>query len=83
MMKNYVSKIQELEGHLLHLQNLHHSKHRITEWTDSDDDSLNVKNESCLNELPSHPGTKVLNLSGKIFSLVQMNEWLVPSLAHK
>ncbi|XP_031377202.1 kinesin-like protein KIN-4C isoform X3 [Punica granatum] len=52
LIKNYVSKIQELEGELLRLQNLHHSKHRVTEWTDSEDDGLNVKNESftCLNE---------------------------------
>ncbi|PKI73113.1 hypothetical protein CRG98_006521 [Punica granatum] len=64
LIKNYVSKIQELEGELLRLQNLHHSKHRVTEWTDSDDDGLNVKNESftCLNEFDS--GAKALDLAG-------------------
>ncbi|KAK4770489.1 hypothetical protein SAY87_031021 [Trapa incisa] len=68
LINNYVSKIQELEGELLRLQNLPHPHYRATESTDSDVDGLNVTNGyfTCLNELSSHPSGKDLYISDYI-----------------
>ncbi|KAK4757935.1 hypothetical protein SAY87_019236 [Trapa incisa] len=65
LINNYVSKIQELEGELLRLQNVPNLQHHVTECTDSDVDGLNVMDESftCLNELSSHPSVKDLHIS--------------------
>ncbi|KAK4787900.1 hypothetical protein SAY86_011733 [Trapa natans] len=68
LINNYVSKIQELEGELLRLQNLPHPHYRATESTDSDVDGLNVTDGyfTCLNELSSHPSGKDLYISDYI-----------------
>lgn len=62
LLKSYVSKIQELEGELLHLQSLNSSKHSdfVVDGTDLDDDSLRAKNAyfRSLNELSSACDTK-------------------------
>ena len=69
MLKNYASKIQELEGELLHLKNLNSSKRsRFVECADLDDDGLHSKNElfPCTNEFSSDYDIKAMNIPGSI-----------------
>lgn len=68
-MKNYVLKIQELEGELLRMKNLNRSKHgQFVDCVDSDDDGFCSKNVlfPCNNGYPSDYETKAVDLSGKI-----------------
>ncbi|XP_030933548.1 kinesin-like protein KIN-4C [Quercus lobata] len=65
VLKNYASKIQELEGELLHLKNLNSSKRsRFVECADLDDDGLHSKNElfPCTNEFSSDYDIKAMNI---------------------
>ncbi|XP_062164836.1 kinesin-like protein KIN-4C [Alnus glutinosa] len=69
LVKNYVSKIQELEGELLHLKNLNSSKRRRSvDCVDSDDDRFCSKNVlfPCTNEYPSDYETKAVDISDEI-----------------
>ena len=70
LLKSYVSKIQELEGELLHLQSLNSSRHSdfVVDRTDLDDDSLRAKNAyfRSLNVLSSVCDTKGADSSSKI-----------------
>jgi len=69
LVRNYVSKIQELEGELLHLKNLNSSKRRRSvDCVDSDDDRFCSKNVlfPCTNEYPSDYETKAVDISGNI-----------------
>ncbi|XP_062097683.1 kinesin-like protein KIN-4C isoform X2 [Humulus lupulus] len=52
LLKNYVSKIQELEGELLQLKNSNNRKHGFIDCADSDDDEFRSKNVlfPCSNE---------------------------------
>nr|POE49803.1 kinesin-like protein kin-4c [Quercus suber] len=65
VLKNYASKIQELEGELLHLKNLNSSKRsRFVECADLDDDGLHSKNElfPCTNEFSSDYDIKAMDI---------------------
>ncbi|GMH31245.1 hypothetical protein Nepgr_033088 [Nepenthes gracilis] len=75
VVKGYVSKIQELEGELIRLQNLHNVRlqnlgnmkdNRFDDCLDLDDEALHYKNTFCmgLNELSSISNTKALEMSG-------------------
>lgn len=69
LVKNYVSKIQELEGELLHMRNLNSSKRRRSvDCVDSDDDRFCSKNRlfPCTNEYPSDYETKAVDISDEI-----------------
>lgn len=64
-MKSYVSKIQELEGELLRLQNLNGSK--VVDCLELDDDALHSRDTyfANLHELSSGSGTKDVDINGK------------------
>lgn len=64
-MKSYVSKIQELEGELLRLQNLNGSK--VVDCLELDDDALHSRDTyfTNLHELSSGSGTKDVDINGK------------------
>lgn len=68
-MKKYVSKIQELEGELLHLKNLSNSKCiQFVDYINSDDERFGSKNAllQSLNEFSSNSDTKAADISGNI-----------------
>jgi kinesin family protein 4/21/27 len=65
----YVSKIQELEGELLHLKNLSSSKrNQFVDYLDSDDERFRSKDAllQSLNELSSNSDTKAADISGNV-----------------
>lgn len=65
----YVSKIQELEGELLHLKNLSTSKrNQFVDYLDSDDERFRSKDAllQSLNELSSNSDTKAVDISGNV-----------------
>lgn len=65
----YVSKIQELEGELLHLKNLSTSKrNQFVDYLDSDDERFRSKDAllQSLNELSSNSDTKAADISGNV-----------------
>ncbi|CAK7347261.1 unnamed protein product [Dovyalis caffra] len=69
LMKMYVSKIQELEGELLHLKNLSSSKHsQFVGYLDLDDERLTSKNAllQSLNDLSSSSDTKAADISDQV-----------------
>ncbi|PON91611.1 Kinesin-like protein [Trema orientale] len=68
LLKNYVSKIHELEGELLQLKNLNNSKHRLVDCVDSDDDEIRSKNVlfPCSNEYSSDYDSKSGDISDDI-----------------
>lgn len=63
-MKSYVSKIQELEGELLRLQNLNGSK--VVDCLELDDDALHSRDSyfANLHDLSSGSGTKDVDING-------------------
>lgn len=69
MLKNYVSKIQELEGELLRVKSTHNSKRsRNADSVDTDDDGFRSKNGlfPSLNEFSADCDSKVEDISGNI-----------------
>jgi hypothetical protein len=69
LVKNYVSKIQELEGELLRMKNLNSSKRsQFVECVESDDDGFRSKNAlfPCTNEFSSDYDMKVIDIPGSI-----------------
>uniref|UniRef100_A0A2N9J4E5 Uncharacterized protein n=1 Tax=Fagus sylvatica TaxID=28930 RepID=A0A2N9J4E5_FAGSY len=65
LVKNYVSKIQELEGELLRMKNLNSSKRsQFVECVESDDDGFRSKNAlfPCANEFSSDYDMKVIDI---------------------
>lgn len=69
MLKNYVSKIHELEGELLQLKNLNNTKHRLIDCGDSDDEDFHPKNGlfPSSNEYSSDYDSKGGDISGNIW----------------
>ncbi|XP_058221259.1 kinesin-like protein KIN-4C isoform X1 [Rhododendron vialii] len=65
LVKSYVSKIQELEGELLRLQNLNGSK--VVDCLELDDDALHSRDTyfTNLHELSSGSGTKDVDINGE------------------
>ncbi|KAJ6930352.1 kinesin-like protein KIN-4C [Populus alba x Populus x berolinensis] len=69
LVKMYVSKIQELEGELLHLKNLSTSKrNQFVDYLDSDDERFRSKDAllQSLNELSSNSDTKSTDISDEV-----------------
>ncbi|KAL7180929.1 hypothetical protein ACSBR1_039900 [Camellia fascicularis] len=73
LVKTYVSKIQELEGQLLHLQNLNSSKESkhsvfVVDCLELDDNGLHSKNSysTSIHELSSGSDIKDVNINGKV-----------------
>lgn len=68
LLKNYVAKIQALEGELLQLKNLNNSKQRLTDCFDSDDEEFRSKNIlfPCSNEYSSDYDCKGGDISDEI-----------------
>lgn len=65
LVKNYVSKIQELEGELLRMKNLNSSKRsRFVDCVESDDDGFRSKNAlfPCTNEFSSDYDMKAIDI---------------------
>ncbi|KAL7262479.1 hypothetical protein ACSBR1_000785 [Camellia fascicularis] len=73
LVKTYVSKIQELEGQLLHLQNLNSSKESkhsvfVVDCLELDDNGLHSKNSysTSIHELSSGSDIKDVNINGEV-----------------
>lgn len=69
LIKNYVTKIQDLEGELLRFKSSNGSKSsRFVDCIDSDDDNFCSKKSlfPCTNEYPSDFDTKAVDLSGNL-----------------
>lgn len=68
MVKSYVSKINDLEGELLHLKNLNVKSSHFVDWVDSDDLGLQSKNGLFAggNEYSSDCDVKPVDITGNI-----------------
>ncbi|KAJ7006945.1 kinesin-like protein KIN-4C [Populus alba x Populus x berolinensis] len=69
LVKKYVSKIQELEGELLHLKNMSNSKCiQFVDYINSDDERFGSKNAllQSLNEFSSNSDTKAADISDEV-----------------
>ncbi|XP_010254537.1 PREDICTED: kinesin-like protein KIN-4C [Nelumbo nucifera] len=77
LMKSYVSKIQELEGELLRLQNLNNrSSSRFIDCLDLEDDGMRSKNAylASLHDIPSVCDGKAIEVSDEIYEVEKVLE---------